>query len=338
MNHVFSIMERFAPEALEIMVIRYQILRQVLHHQPVGRRQLGNTLGYTERTIRSEVDYLKMRGAIHTTSAGICLTPYGEEMLSEIDEFIPFLYNTQTLAERIKQKFSLREVIVVPGDSYQDNTVKKDLGMAAARQVNKLLFAGCTLAVTGGTTLAEMAAAMCQGNNTADILVVPARGGLGEEMEQQAGAIAARIAKAIGAQYRLLHIPDNLEEGTAEILKNDVHIQRVLDSIKSSDILVHGIGPAMEMANRRGLFAPELFLLEQKQAVGEALRYYFDKKGNIVYEVPGIGLELDDLKNTSEVIAVAGGSNKGEAIQAVLNGKRNTMLITDEGAANKICS
>ena len=90
MNHVFSIMERFAPEALEIMVIRYQILRQVLHHQPVGRRQLGNTLGYTERTIRSEVDYLKMRGAIHTTSAGICLTPYGEEMLSEIDEFIPF--------------------------------------------------------------------------------------------------------------------------------------------------------------------------------------------------------------------------------------------------------
>ena len=157
-------------------------------------------------------------------------------------------------------------------------TREKDLGMTAARHVNKLLFAGCTLAVTGGTTLAEMAAAMCQGNNTADILVVPARG-LGEEMEQQAGAIAARIAKAIGAQYRLLHIPDNLEEGTAEILKNDVHIQRVLSSIKSSNILVHGIGPAMEMANRRGLFAPELFLLEQKQAVGEALRYYFDKKG-----------------------------------------------------------
>lgn len=336
MDQLFHLMERFAPEALEIMETRYQILRQVLYNQPVGRRQIGKVLGYPERTIRGEVETLKIRGAIYTTPAGICLTSVGQEMLREVDEYIPFLFNTQTLAKKIKNMFRVDEVIVVPGDSYQDILAKKDLGAAAAHYLVKLLQPRYTLAVTGGTTLAEMASAISNGDDHNDVMVVPARGGLGEEMELQAGAIAAKIAKAIGAQYRLLHIPDNLEEGTAEILKQDMHVRQLVDIIKASNILVHGIGPAIEMANRRGLTGEEKNYLVKRSAVGEALRYYFDKEGNIVYEVPGIGLELEDLKNIPIVMAVAGGSNKGPAIRAVLQNGQVSVLITDEAAAEKI--
>jgi Transcriptional regulator, contains sigma factor-related N-terminal domain len=195
----------------------------------------------------------------------------------------------------------------VPGDTYQDPLVKKDLGRAAARFLEKVLFPSCTVAVTGGTTLAEMAEAMGTAQPE-DVLIVPARGGLGEEMELQAGTIAAKIAKAINGHYRLLHIPDNLEESTAEILKRDSHIQEVVKRIKSSDILLHGIGIAMEMANRRGLAQNAIDIIDQHQGVGEALRYYFAKSGNIVYETRGIGLELNDVRNIPTVIAVAGGA------------------------------
>ncbi|MEN6349175.1 MAG: sugar-binding domain-containing protein [Syntrophomonas sp.] len=336
MDHFFTMIERFAPEALEIMEIRFRILRQVLHHQPVGRRQLGRELGYTERQVRSEIDLLKARGVIYTTPAGICLTENGEKILWDIDEVMPFLFKVQTLAEKIKEIFNLAEVILVPGDSFHDNLIKRDMGRAAARFLMKKLYPGSIVAVTGGSTLAEMANAISDDVNTSDILVVPARGGLGEEVEQQAGSIAARIAGAIGAQYRLLHIPDNLEENTVEILRKDIYVKEVVKTIKASNILFHGIGSAMEMASRRGLRGEELQLLKRSGAVGEALRYYFNKKGKIVYEVPGIGLELDDLKNIQLTVAVAGGSNKAEAIEAVLNHGQENVLITDEGAAEKM--
>ena len=226
MDRLFSLLERFAPETLEIIQSRYQVLRQVMHRQPVGRRQLAKDLGLSERAVRSEINILKERGIIHITPAGLYLTPAGETMLQEIDEIIPFLYQTQTLAEKIKHLFSISEVIVVPGDSYTDQLTQKDLGRAAARYLKKLLYPSCTLAVTGGTTLAEMAEAIGPGIQLSDVLVVPARGGLGEDMEQQAGTIAAKIATAIGAQYRLLHIPDNLEESTVEILKRIFILRR----------------------------------------------------------------------------------------------------------------
>ena len=59
-------------------------------------------------------------------------------------------------------------------------------------------------------------------------------------------------------------------------------------------------------------------------------------RGKIVYEVPGIGLELSDLDNIAVIVAVAGGSNKAQAIEAVLRSRRQSLLITDEGAAKKI--
>ncbi len=336
MNKIFTIIEGFVPETIEIMEIRYKVLRQVLYKQPVGRRQLSRDLGYSERTIRSEIEALKNRGVIYTTAAGIFLSPGGEEMLRNVDELLPFMFSNQTLAQKLKHLFKLDEVLIVTGDSSEDYLSRKDLGRAAARFLKKKLYPSCVVAVTGGSTLAEMANAINDGINIPDIMVVPARGGLGEEMEQQAGAIAAKIARVIGAQYRLLHIPDNLEEGTVEILKKDIHINEVVNTIKSSNILLHGIGSALEMANRRDLSNKEKAYLSKKGAVGEALRYYFDKKGNIVYEVPGIGLELEDLENIDTIAAVAGGRNKAQAIEAVLNNGQQTVLITDEGAAKEI--
>ncbi|HZK44580.1 MAG TPA: sugar-binding domain-containing protein [Syntrophomonadaceae bacterium] len=336
MDRLFTILERFVPEALELMETRYQILRQVLHKEPVGRRQLAKDLDYTERLIRGEIDILKGKGAIAVTPAGINITNYGEDLLKDIDNMIPFLFSNQVLAQKLKQLYSLDEVFIVPGDSSVDYVAKRDLGRVAARYVDKAIYPGAIIAVTGGTTLAEMANAITLEGEFDDVLIVPARGGLGEQMEQQAGTIAAKIARAIGAQYRLLHLPDNLEEDTVEVLRKDLHVKAFINSIKSCNILIHGIGNAIEMAYRRGLSDDEIKHLQNMGAVGETLRYYFDNLGNIVYEVPGIGLELPDLENVDCVIAVAGGSNKADAIHSVLCNNLQNVLVTDEGAAKKI--
>lgn len=336
MDRFFTVIERFTPDAMETITNRYKILKQIMHQEPVGRRQLCKILNLAERMVRVEVDILKSLGLVNTTPAGIYISPAGKDMMDQIDDFAPYLFNIQSLCEQVKKRFNLTEVILVPGDSYYDAMVKKDLGRVAAAYMKKKLFSGCTLAVTGGSTLAEVADAITDGTGLANLMVVPARGGLGEDMEQQAGSIAARIAKTIGGQYRMLHIPDKLQRATAEVLKKDPYIREITQLIKSSQIVFHGIGAAMEMANRRGLTGAEIRLLQDEGAVGEAFRYYFDEQGKIVHEVPGIGLEFQDLAHVEMVVAVAGGSNKASAIKAVLSRGQQTALVTDEGAAQAI--
>lgn len=336
MDRLLWNLEQFVPEALELIRLRYQVTKEILHNGPIGRRQISTRVGCSERAARSEIEALKEAGIVEITTAGIVLTDYGIEMIHSVEDVISHLEGLAPLAHKLKRLFGLDHVIVVPGDSFVDVYAKKDLGRAAARHVKELLSPGCVLAVTGGTTLAEVAQAMTPGPFGEGVLVLPARGGLGEEMEAQANAIASHIAKAIGGHYRLLHIPDSLDEETITKLMNNPQVAEILNQLKTSDVLVHGIGSAIEMACRRGLAEDALKILEDKQAVGEAFRYYFNQEGEIVYCMAGIGLELADIEGISRVIAVAGGSNKARAIEAVLANRRRGTLITDEGAARAI--
>ena len=71
----------------------------------------------------------------------------------------------------------------MPGDSDVDETVKK------RSQGRRLSFStpnsrrGTSLAVTGGTTLAEVARSLPSSHEEMDVVIIPARGGLGEEVE-----------------------------------------------------------------------------------------------------------------------------------------------------------
>ena len=75
-------------------------------------------------------------------------------------------------------------------------------------------------------------------------VVVPARGGLGDNVELQANTIATVLAQKLGASYRQLYVPDCVSEDILNsILKEDVGVRSVVDIIKKADILVHGVGP-----------------------------------------------------------------------------------------------
>jgi central glycolytic genes regulator len=99
-------------------------------------------------------------------------------------------------------------------------------------------------------------------------------------VEKQANTVAANIAERLGGTYRLLHVPDDVGEDVIASLCGDPKIKEMLDLIKDSDVVLHGIGTAEEMAKRRGLGEEDLHLLREKRAVGEAFGYYFrSRKG-----------------------------------------------------------
>ena len=59
------------------------------------------------------------------------------------------------------------------------------------------------------------------------------------------------MAEKIQASYKVLYVPDQLsKEAYASIIK-EPSLQEVISAIKSADMVVHGIGEALVMAERR---------------------------------------------------------------------------------------
>ncbi|MCG4583880.1 sugar-binding domain-containing protein, partial [Anaerosalibacter bizertensis] len=183
---------------------------------------------------------------------------------------------------------------------------------------------------------AQVAEEMPKGKVANDILVLPARGGLGKDVETQANSIAANLAKKLDGNYRLLHVPDNIEQEAINALLKVSEVKEFVDIIKKLDILVFGIGRADVMAERRKVSEETIEELIDRGAVAEAFGHYFDTNGNRVWESITVGLSLVDFKKVNNVIGVAGGEKKAEAIISISSIREDMILVTDEGAARKI--
>lgn len=328
-----AVIRRIAPEIAELVEKRYTILRNIYFVQPVGRRALAARLRLPERTVRNEVELLREQGLLASNPAGMQVTDAGERILGDLKEYVRELRGLSGLERHLARLLGLQQVIIVPGDSDEDETVKKEMAKATAKYLKAVLQDGDVLAVTGGTTLAEVARSFPASTEKREIMVVPARGGLGEEVEKQANTVAASIADRLGGTYRLLHVPDDVGEDVIASLCGDPKIKEMLDLIKETDMVLHGIGTAEEMAKRRGLGEGDLRLLRDRRAVGEAFGYYFDRKGSIVYTTTSVGLRMEDLAKIDKVVAVGGGHTKAEAALAVMSNRYQDVCITDEGAA-----
>jgi central glycolytic genes regulator len=103
--------------------------------------------------------------------------------------------------------------------------------------------------------------------------------------------------------------------------------------MEQADILLLGVGNALEMAEKRHLDANIYKQLAEKNAVAEACGYYFDGKGKVVYETRSIGIDFSEIHKMDCIIVVAGGRKKAESLLAVSHSIPNGIFVTDEEAA-----
>lgn len=336
MQEILVLQQKIIPEMMEILEKRYKILRTIYYNQPIGRRILADSVNMGERIVRTEINFLKMQNLIDINTPGMTITEEGEEIISKLKDFIHELKGLSEIEELIKERFKLQEVIIVPGDIDEDNTITKELGRVAANYIKKILKDKDIVALTGGSTIKEVVDNLPKLSNLKDVLVIPARGGMGRNVETQANTLAAHFAKRVGGSYKLLHVPDNLSNDSLNTLINEKDIKEIVENIQNANVLLFGIGRADEMALRRGLGNGQLDDILKLGAVGEAFGYYFNENGEMVYSTPTIGVNDDVISKIPNRIAIAGGQSKAEAIVAIESNLYESVLITDEGAARKI--
>ncbi len=337
-NLIFVLKYAF-PEMEELLPLRFNLLNSIKFNQPVGRRMLSGTMGYTERVVRRECDILKDNNLIDYYPDGMRLTQKGLEVLEALTSVFYKINGINVLEKELAEKLAIRKVIVGSVGIQDEQVSLNEIGYEAAKYLSTLIEEKMIIGLTGGSSIEKV----INGYKSdwvhfdgQDIMVVPARGGLGNKNEYQANTLAERLANKLGAKYQMLYTQDNLSKASIEELKNEPNIKRILDNITKLDVLLFGIGQASVMANRRVLEQDEIDNILGKGAVAESFGYYFNKDGEIVYEISTIGIDLDIFKKLNHVIAVAGGVEKTEAIIAISKLNPNLVLVTDELTAKKI--
>jgi central glycolytic genes regulator len=336
LREILDMQHKLLPDLLDVLKKRYSVLHHVMLLGTVGRRSLSKSLQMTERVLRSEVDFLRAQGLIDSHSAGMKLTEAGERLLAELEPIIQDLLGLNDLQERLARHFMVKQVVIVPGDADQSEFSKKELCRAGAHALRDAVRKDDIVAVTGGSTMAGLAEFLVPTLHMRGNRFVPARGGLGESVELQANSIVSAMAKRTGGHYKLLHVPDHLSEEAYFTLINEPHIQDVLRVIRQARVVVHGIGDALVMAERRKLSIDDMQRLRADGALAEAFGYYFDRTGHVIHQMPTVGLRLEDIQETEVVIAVAGGRSKALAIASIMRFGQTDILVTDEGAANEM--
>ncbi|WP_138418378.1 sugar-binding transcriptional regulator [Aquibacillus sediminis] len=336
MRSLIDLQKKLFPDLLDVMQRRYKILHYIQLMGPIGRRSLSENIAMAERLVRSEIDFLNQHGFIAVTSKGMHLTNAGQTILHELAAFMKDVSRFNVLEQHLKEKLQLDHVIVISGNSDEQDWVKQELGEACVNYLSFILQSNQTIAVTGGTSIAAVANEMAPFPNAKNCIFVPARGGLGEQVENQANTICAQMAKKANGKYRLLYVPDPLSEETYHSIIGEPSVREVLELIRDADVVIHGIGDAITMANRRKTSENVLDKLIRGKAVSEAFGYYLDDAGEVVHKVRTVGMQLEDLNDTDYVISIAGGKSKAKAIMSYFKQGKSNVLITDEGAANEL--
>lgn len=332
-----TLMQQLAPDLAQQIERRALVLERIGALQPVGRRLLATRLNLPEREVRTVASLLKEHGLVSLDASGMSLTQEAKSILPPARRLSRELHGLTSLETELSQKLHVGKVYIAPGDFDRDSHVLQEVGRLAGARLRSFLQSGSTLAVTGGSTIHEVAFAVPQGTPM-NVMVVPARGGIGRALETQANTIASEIAKRLGGHHRLMHLPDHLDEQALAELKKLRDVAETLDLLERADVVVHGVGRADDMAEKRQLPAFVQRDVLQKGAVAEAYGCYFDLEGHLVYSASTVSHDLGALKPKCAMIAVAAGTRKAQAIVAVMRNRVHAMLVTDEGAARAILS
>lgn len=336
MQEILELQKKIVPELVNTLEKRYNVLRTIYHNQPIGRRILADKLNVGERTVRTEIGFLKDQGLIEINTPGMTVTSDGEEIIQKLKGFIHEIKGLSEVEDKLKSLLNLKKVIIVPGNVEKNPLVLKDLGKACANYVKEVLEDNSIIALTGGSTLKEVVEAFPKITNVSNVQVVPARGGMGKKVETQANTLAASLAKKLNGTYKMLHISENLSLDIIDTLLKEETVKAVIDTIHKADILIYGIGNAVQMARKRGVPQKEIDNLINNGAIGEAFGCYFNKDSKIISETTAIGIKINEAKKIKTHIAVAGGENKIESIISTEFDDVDGVLVTDEAAANGI--
>ena len=241
-----------------------------------------------------------------------------------------------SLADRLRDRFGLREVRIAPSVDGHDAATRRRLGALAAEALRACVRDGQVIGIGAGSAVAATAEAMEPAEPPVDATVVPLCGGF---WVSSAGPEPfRRLAESLGATARALMAPGVLERReTRDALWSDPGIVAIRELWDRLDVALVGIGgPSWSLAN---VGEASLAELAADRAIGEVLIAPFDSAGRLVapgFRARTIAFDAASLVRVGTVIGVAAGPAKVGPVVAALRGRFVNVLVTDAPTAEAV--
>ena len=239
--------------------------------------------------------------------------------------------NRMQLEKKLAETYGLKDTFIVSEPPSEINT-NENIARAAAMYINNRLEDNAFINMGYGDTQSRIL------NNLATMVEQPI------SVVSLTGGVNYYLPNNMSSTFnaKLYLIPSPLLVSSKEVvdaIKNEASISDISRMAQLSSLSVVGIGSMNKNATtlKSGILSKnDLLYLKLKGAIGDILCHFVDKDGNLVdsnIESRLITTPLDTLHNLKNVIGVAAGDDKVDAIKAVLNGDYIDILITDESTA-----
>lgn len=236
-------------------------------------------------------------------------------------------------SQQLMDKYHLKDVFLIPEVTPAEAHPNESIARAGAMYIADRLGENACINVGYGDTLSRTLnhlATMVQ----SPVTCISLTGGVSNYLPNTRSNVF---------NAKLYLMPAPLLASSAEMasaMREESSVSEIVRMTDLSSFTLVGIGALGENATvfHSGLLGPtDMFFLKMNHAVGDVLGHFIDKDGNLIHtpiEDRLIATPLERLKEMSNVIGLAAGPEKIEAIRAVLRGGYLDILITDEATAN----
>ena len=238
------------------------------------------------------------------------------------------------LEQALMEKYNLQDCFLVPAPQ-DEADVNENVAQAASMYIGGRVSDDTFINIGYGDTTGRVLNHLAQ-NTDFHLSFISLTGGVGYYLPS---------VDALGSQHKLYLIPTPLIASTKEIaeaITSEKSVNDVQQLIPLSKISVVGIGaldPAATIVQSGALSQSDQLFLEQSGAIGDILSHFFDRDGQLIeteLESRTISTPLSTLAGLDNVIGVAAGKQKVDAIHAALLGNYLNVLISDEDTAEAL--
>lgn len=242
------------------------------------------------------------------------------------------------LSIRLRNAFGLIRSVVVMPPSESSEAIRRSIGAAAATLLQEIVTTSDLLGFTAGRTLDEATQLL---GNLPECDVV-ALGGIAGPVREHGVEIVRRVARASGGESYPIFAPMLMQdEATADALRADPLIRDAytrFDRVTKGVVAIGSWNPPDSQLYDSAEHAGIAGELVARGVVGEVVGALFDRDGNVdaTLDHRSLAITTEQLRRIPEVIGVAGGLSKAEAIRAALKAGLVTSLVTDAVTARAL--
>lgn len=251
------------------------------------------------------------------------------------------------LEYEVIKRFEIGNAFIFEYNNESDEELKVKLGTVAASYFSELIRNNLKIGLVGSYSIKHMIDHLEKDRGIYNVEVVALTGG---SQNFPPGASANVLCNKLVNKYNGIdyHLYTPLLVDTEEIknmLLGNREVKAVLSKAKNLDVILLPIGHRPDEDSnlyKSGYYSEEeIKEIEEKGAVGDIAGRFIRADGSICklsVNERVIGINLEDIKKTKEVIGIAGGYKKVEAILGALKGGYIKTLIADSNTCEKILS